>query len=66
MKPSFNYSPSEIQEFIYFDDIDLFMITLKNARNENEIIRYQAEESNTFYVWLKSNSVKEGSTEWAN
>ncbi len=66
MKSNFIFSPSEIQEFIYFDNIDLFMITLKSARNENEIIRYQAEESNTFYVWLKSNSVKEGSTEWTN
>ena len=66
MNSSFNYSPSEIQEFIYFDNIDLFMITLKSARNENEIIRYQAEESNTFYVWLKSNAVKEETTEWAN
>jgi len=66
MKSNFDYSPAEILEFVYFDDIDLFMITLKSARNKNEIIRYQAEESNMFYVWLKSNQVQEGITEWVN
>jgi len=66
MKSDFDYSPAEILEFVYFDDMDLFMITLKSARSKNEIIRYQAEESNMFYVWLKSNLVREGILEWAN
>lgn len=37
-----DYFPSKIQEFIYFDHIDLFMNTLKIARYDNEFIRYQA------------------------
>lgn len=66
MISNFNYSPADILEFVYFDKIDLFLITLKSARNKNETIRYQAEESNMFYVWLKSNLVAEGNNDDVN
>ncbi len=63
MKAFFNYLPAEILQFVYVDQLDLFIISLKSAVTGLHIINYQAEETNSFYVWLKTNFVKEGTIE---
>ena len=63
MNSDYNYSPAEIAEFVYIDQIDLFMLAIKTGKSGTKMVHYQPEESNMFYVWLKAKQVKEGNIE---
>ena len=63
MRACFNYLPADILQFVYVDQLDLFIISIRTADRELHTLNYQAEETNSFYVWLKTNYVKEGSIE---
>lgn len=60
MKACFNYLPADILQFVYVDQMDLFILSMKSGAKGLHTINYQAEETNGFYVWLKANFVKEG------